>query len=171
MAAPLPVWFGLVLLLGATLVKALPDDREQPLYISSDTAVRDEKAGITVYQGDVDINQGSLNIRGDKVTVYFGAEGIKRILAVGGPASFKQKPSADADEVKATAMTIEYNPEQDIILLSEQAELEQNGDVIRSNKVRYDINSDIVEAGGGADNRVNIVIQPPAQPQPPSQPQ
>ena len=56
-------WFsGALLALFTTLALGLPSDREQPIHISADKALRDEKKGITVYQGNVEMNQGSLRI-------------------------------------------------------------------------------------------------------------
>jgi lipopolysaccharide export system protein LptA len=47
---------------------ALPDDREQPIHISADKALRDEKQGVTIYSGNVQMNQGSMHIEADKRT-------------------------------------------------------------------------------------------------------
>jgi len=49
-------------------VLALPDDREQPIRITADQALRDEKQGFTEYTGNVRMDQGSLHIEADKIT-------------------------------------------------------------------------------------------------------
>ena len=51
---------GLLCNLAAAAVLALPDDREQPISIKADKAVRDEKQGFTIYSGNVIMEQGSL---------------------------------------------------------------------------------------------------------------
>ncbi|MEM7692535.1 MAG: LptA/OstA family protein, partial [Pseudomonadota bacterium] len=46
----------------SALGQALPDDRRQSIEISANRAVRDDKAGYTIYSGDVVLEQGSLQI-------------------------------------------------------------------------------------------------------------
>ena len=41
-------------------VIGLSTDKDQPIELSSNTAVRDEKGGFTTYSGNVVLNQGSL---------------------------------------------------------------------------------------------------------------
>lgn len=153
---------GLLLVFTTITAHALPEDSEQPIYISSNSAVKDEKEGITIYRGNVDIKQGSLHIQGDEVTIYVDGETVQRIVAVGRPAKFRQKPAADKTDVSAQGINIEYRLDRDSIVLTDQALLEQQGDLIRANTIRYDLTTDLVEAGG-SDDRVNIVIQPQKQ--------
>ena len=52
-------------------VAALPDDRDQPIRIEADEALRDEKQGFTRYEGNVKMDQGSLHIEADRITAGF----------------------------------------------------------------------------------------------------
>ena len=38
---------------GSSALVALPSDREQPIHISADSAIREDKLGITRYDGNV----------------------------------------------------------------------------------------------------------------------
>ena len=49
-------------LLAAPLTFALPEDRDQPIRIEADEALRDEKQGFTRYRGHVKMDQGTLHI-------------------------------------------------------------------------------------------------------------
>jgi len=60
--APVAIATLLAGLLPAGASLALPDDRDQPIRITADTAIRDEKQGFTVYTGNVHMIQGSLDI-------------------------------------------------------------------------------------------------------------
>ena len=73
------------LLLVSQLCLALPDDREQPIHISADEALRDEKRGVTVYSGNVQMNQGSMHIEADRVTIYHIEAEADKIVARGQP--------------------------------------------------------------------------------------
>ncbi|MGH1440995.1 MAG: lipopolysaccharide transport periplasmic protein LptA [Cellvibrionaceae bacterium] len=147
---------------------SLPEDSQQPILISSNSAVKDDKRGLTIYKGDVDIKQGSLNIKADKVTIYSVSEEVTKIIAEGQPASFKQKPEPNKGDVLAKANTIEYRVLQKKITLTEDASLDQDGSSITGNKINYDITAARIEAAGNkqeGDNggRVNVVIPPPTQ--------
>lgn len=142
---------------------ALPDDSEQPIYIKSNSAVRDDKQGTTIYAGNVDMQQGSMRIKANKVTLHSTDESITRIVAEGSQeqlASFKQQPEPNAGDTEALAETIEYQVADDIITLINNASLTQaDGSTISSNKITYDVNAARVEAGG-ENGQVETVITP-----------
>ncbi len=147
------------------LAIALPEDSQQPIHISSDSAIRDDKRGLTIYEGDVDITQGTLNIRADKVTIYSDAKQVTKMIALGKPARFKQKPEPEKGDVIAKADTIEYRVTKKIITLTDNASLDQDGSKITGDKIDYDINAARIEAAGSeqpesGNGRVNVVIPP-----------
>ena len=86
---------GLIFALDGTLALALPDDQQQPIKIAADTATRDERAGITIYEGNVQLTQGSLKIVADMLTVTQNGSTANIIVATGNPATLTQQPEAD----------------------------------------------------------------------------
>ena len=60
---------------------ALDSDREQPIQIVADVAIRDEIAGETRYEGNVVLTQGSLKITADELTILHSTEDADRIIA------------------------------------------------------------------------------------------
>ncbi|WP_317930950.1 lipopolysaccharide transport periplasmic protein LptA [Halioxenophilus sp. WMMB6] len=161
-----PIWRLLArsLLLFATAlslsfqINALPDDRQQPVKINSDRAVRNENTGVTQFIGNATLIQGSLVIRADNITVSHSNEGIKEITAVGKPAIFEQQPKANQGVVTAKALRIEYEVGSEIVHLINNASIDQDGSLITSDTIRYDMQNALAEAGGS--ERVNIVIPP-----------
>ncbi|MEO0444211.1 MAG: lipopolysaccharide transport periplasmic protein LptA [Pseudomonadota bacterium] len=143
------------------LSSALPEDSQQPIRIVSNSAVKDNKTGLTIYQGEVDISQGTLNIRADKVTIYSNEEQVVKIIAVGSPAQFKQKPAVDKADVLAKAKTIEYKLDSKQISLSDDASLDQDGSKITGNTIVYDVNAARVEAKSNKDSGPVTVVIPP----------
>ncbi len=89
----------ILLLTGAGWVNALPDDRDQPIHITADQALRDEKKGMTVYSGNVHMSQGSLRISADKITIFHSTEELDRVIAEGSPATLQQQPDPDKGPV------------------------------------------------------------------------
>jgi lipopolysaccharide export system protein LptA len=83
------------LLLVAAHVSALDSDREQPIQIEADEAVRDEIVGETRYEGNVVLTQGSLRITADRIAIRHDAKGADAILATGQPARLVQQPAPE----------------------------------------------------------------------------
>ena len=164
---------GLLASLSQYAVSANPD-QSQPIYIESDKARRDDPKGITIYEGKVEVTQGSLLLKADKVTLYnTQKDGITTLIANGRPAHYQQKPAPDKTLVKARAKTIKYSVSKEHILLTDDAWLTQDGATFDAAIIEYDIAKAIVEAKGkvkssadssdSSDNkheRIRVVIPP-----------
>lgn len=145
-----------LLLITSTLALALPDDANQPISIVADSAIKDDKLGLTIYEGNVSITQGSLNILADKVTVFIVEEQVSKMVAIGKPASFKQQLNVDAKDVIAKADTIDYFILDKKITLTENALLNQGGSTLTGKIINYDLDDAKAKAEGG----VQVVMQP-----------
>ena len=154
------------LLLVSQLCLALPDDREQPIHISADEALRDEKRGVTVYSGNVQMNQGSMHIEADRVTIYHIEAEADKIVARGQPAKMRQRPDLEKGPVHARALIIEYYQREQKVLLREEARVEQDGAIVTGDSIDYFIAQQLVKADSDAardGNRVQVVIPPSVQ--------
>ena len=144
--------FPLLLSLGAALGSAsawaLPSDRDQPIRVQADSAELDDKQGVAVYRGGVVITQGSLKITGDTVTLTQNQTGdLEVFTAVGKPAYYEQQPSADKQIVKAYGLTIQYFMANERVVLIDQAKVIQEGNTFEGEKIVYDTQRQIVNAG------------------------
>lgn len=165
---PLSQWPAAVALaLGLSLcasLQALPSDREQKITIESDRAQLDDKTGITIYEGAVQMNQGTLRITADKITVHSVNRKVNRIVAVGQPAYFQQQPAVDQQLVTAEGNTIDYRLDREELQLLENASLEQQGSTMSGDRIDYNIRDAIVVAIGDPtkteNQRIQIVIPP-----------
>ncbi len=133
-------------LLGTGWAAALPDDREQPIQITADSALRDEKQGFTVYTGNVHMVQGSLQIDADKLTIYHENEQADRVVAEGAPARMQQQPDVDEAVVHARAENIEYLRSKEEIYLRRNAYIDQDGATVTGDSIVYFINEQKVQA-------------------------
>ncbi|MCK9503239.1 MAG: lipopolysaccharide transport periplasmic protein LptA [Porticoccaceae bacterium] len=160
-----PALMLLCLALASPLVAALPEDRNQAIEIQAREALRNDPKGLTVYEGDVTIRQGSILIRADKVSIYNTGKKVSRIVCIGTPAQFQQQPKADSPLVIAKGNTIEYNLETDIIVLQKNASLVQDESTLSGERIDYDLKQEIIRAKGGDDSndRVRMVIPPSQQ--------
>lgn len=158
----------LALLAAPVLLPAMEQDQdqEQPLYLEADSAELDEAKALSVYTGNVFIKQGSMEVRGNQVTVHHDAERKpKHIMAVGAPAKYRQRMEGDEKEVEAEALRMEYNVAKDEITLIDRAVLYQGKDTFRSDRIVYDRAKGKVKAGASAKGkeRVKIMITPTRQ--------
>lgn len=142
---------------------ALESDREQPIYVAADTASIDEKSGITVYTGDVDISQGTMILRGARVELRRDAEGnVDQIISTGAPAYFEQQPSEDQAVTVATGDKLDYMVGEQLLQILGSAKVVQAGDEFTGARINYDMNRAQVDAFSDAksETRVRMVIQP-----------
>lgn len=155
----------LVLALLAPGALALPGDREQPIRIESDRAQRDGQRGVTVYEGDVELRQGSLHIQADRLTIHTDADNrVQRVEAQGAPARFEQQPEPDKPPVHARAQRIDYHADSDLLELIDNARLEQGEASMAGDRIDYNIASEQLQAEGDDDSpRIEIVLPPQSE--------
>ena len=157
-------------------VRALPTDSDQPIAIMADRAEHDDAKRTTTYRGNVVIDQGSLHITGDTVTIRFDRrDDVAKMTVIGVPAHFRQSPDGGTGLRKAWAKQMEYFPVQGLIMLLGEARYEKDGNHVRADRLVYDsrnarfkaLTSDESEdAGttGKTPGRVRIEIKPKKQP-------
>lgn len=156
----------LLLALLPAIAQGLSSDRRQPITIEADRATLNEKDGSSIYEGNVHLQQGSLNLRGDRMSVQLSGEELEQIVLTGQPASYQQRPEGRDSDQHAEAGRIEYHAADQRLILLENARVWQSGaEEFRSERIVYDIRSNTVTAGGGSSgDRVRITLQPKSRP-------
>ncbi|TDY01089.1 lipopolysaccharide transport periplasmic protein LptA [Thiohalophilus thiocyanatoxydans] len=161
----------LMALLGSISISAgaLSSDREQPVNITADRMRADEREGLSHYEGDVFLKQGSLEIRAEEITVYLEEGEVTRIIAIGEPAKLQQQPD-DREMVYSEARRMKYNTRNGELLLLEDAWVKQSGNRISGKRIHYDTSNSIVTANRDTapkqsgdsqdDGRVRAIIEP-----------
>jgi lipopolysaccharide export system protein LptA len=152
----------LSLLAAALPARALDSDAGEPLYIEADRVDIDDAKGISVYRGNVRITQGTMVITGDTVTFYYDEHRqLTRSVAIGEPATYRQLPEGQEEEIEAYAPRMEYLLDKDTILLLEGGRVVQGKNTFRGERIEYDMKTDKIrarsETGG---SRVQVVIHP-----------
>ena len=160
-----------LLLLLALLPLSMPThaasrDRQQPLEIEADRKHSDLQSGQAVYEGKVIIKQGRMITTADKATVNLKNGQLDRIQLEGKLVNYR-----DVDEqnqpIHAQAQRVDYqiNPQSgDTLLLSGQASIERNQDSLQSERILYNLKSEVMDAGGGKGERVHMTLQPRSTP-------
>jgi len=158
--AALYVWAAML----APTASALPEDTQQEIRIASDQATLDRQKGEVVYQGNVVVQQGTLNIQADKVTLVRTQTGLEKVIATGNPARYEQLISLNEDKTVAYGKTIIYHTTTEQLTLLDDAGLTKAGNEFNGEKIIYFIKDQRVLAEGQSeeksDGRIKVVIQP-----------
>lgn len=153
-------------LLVPTLSHALPEDRDQPIQVESDSAQRDDRGDILIYEGSVRIDQGTMRIDADRVTVHFTNGEVERVVSEGKPAVYRQQQKPDSAPVDARARQIDYLMAKDLVVLTGAARVEQEGSVLEGERITYNVAQEQIQARGDETNRrIRMVIPPKQQPE------
>lgn len=156
-------WLAALLLALPTLAGALPSDSKQPIKITADRAELDENSGVAVYIGNVQMQQGTLEVTADRLTIHTAGEHVTKVRAEGNRAHYQQQPSADAELVQANANVITYYLDEERVRLEGDAELIQDQDVFTGGEIVYDIAAGEVDAAAASSGRVRMTLQPRQQ--------
>jgi lipopolysaccharide export system protein LptA len=156
-----------LLALAPCLAWGLSSDRNQPIQIEADSATLDEKAGLSVYEGNVFMQQGTLKLRGSRMSVKVKENQVDRVIMDGKPASFSQRPDGADTDQHAEADHIEYHTGAQRLILQGDALIRQSDkEEFSSNRIVFDLRNNTVSAGGGsAGSRVRITLQPDITPE------
>lgn len=155
------IFSALMLLAVPKYVLALSSDRDQPMLIEADQAELDDAKGVSIYRGSVKVTQGTLVLTGEVMTVHIKNGDVEKVVIDGKPATYRQRPDGKDQDVKAKSLRMEYFASPERIILTKKAEVQQGGDVLRSERIVYDVEKDHVNAGNpGKEERVRITIQP-----------
>lgn len=157
--------FALLFIMGYLLAipasHALPDDKNKEIHIASDQAQLDKPQGIIIYTGNVQMQQGTLNIQADKITLTRTPTGLEKIVAQGKPAHYEQMFSIEDGKTQAYGETIIFLMQSEELTLLKNAGLKKQGNLFAGDKIVYLIKEQRIKADSPTeDSRIQMVIQP-----------
>ncbi len=140
-------------------------DRDKPVNLEADTVTLDDLKKISVYQGNVVLNQGTLMVRADRVQVTQNASGLDQVSAAGRPVTFRQKLDGREEYIEGFADRIEYNNVSSQLELIGEARLRRGVDELRGAQISYNANTEFYKVVGQPNaqtpsGRVRAVIRP-----------
>jgi len=143
-------------------VDALPEDAEQPIHIRADSAQLDENKNLVVYHGSVRMDQGTMRVTADTMTIELKDQLVVRITAEGDRAHYQQQLKPDESMVYADAKTIVYFTQDERVQLTGNAYLTQNKNEFTGDLIKYDIRAGKVDAQATGEGKVQMILQPAA---------
>jgi lipopolysaccharide export system protein LptA len=152
----------------ASFAHALTTDKDQPIDVKADYAMVNEQDQVSIYTGNVTIDQGTLHIAADRVKIITSGNDVVQIIASADAGSarkahYEQQPD-DKQLVKANADKISYLVQEQRLHLTGNARLERQRDSFQGQLLFYDIQQGVVNLSRGDDQSVHISIQPRAKP-------
>lgn len=151
-------------LLLSPVARALPEDSQQPIQVTADNARFDERSGEAVYRGNVQIVQGTLEVRGDSLTLRVNSKGeLTTAHTVGKPAHYQQRTDPAKGLVTADANEIQFDNSTGVITLIGNAVLRQDSASFRGPRIVYSTVRKQIEASGNSSERVQLIFPPSAR--------
>jgi lipopolysaccharide export system protein LptA len=124
-------------LLGINNALALDSDKNAPVTINADTTSIDFRTGQRVLTGNVEITQGTLNIKANKVVLIYKGDDIDTATAYGKPVKFKQIPEGQKEIVHGEGKTLKLKQAKNLITLKENAKITQGSNTITGKVIYY----------------------------------
>lgn len=140
---------------------ALSTDRNQPIEIEANSLEVRDAENISIYSGNVRLNQGSLVLRSEQLVIHFNDKNELILMELtGSPATFRQL-NKEQQEMTGQADRLEYREAESTLILLGNARLSHRGDTIESNTIRINTDDESIQAGGSnSEDRVKMLIQP-----------
>jgi lipopolysaccharide export system protein LptA len=170
----------LPLLIAAAALPVLAEraDRGKPLTIEADQpGTLDLIKQVVVFNGNVEVTQGTMAIRAERVEVRERPDGHRSATALGGagkPATFRQKRDGVDETIEGRAERIEYDSRGDVVSFAGNAQVRRMrggtpADEVSGAVITYDNGNETFSVQGAAsapgapgNGRVRVVLTPRA---------
>ena len=165
----------LCLLLAAlpTIVLAEKGDRDKPINVEADRVSIDDIKKVQIFEGNVVMSQGTLQLRTSKLVVTQDADGFQKGVATGGAgglARFKQKRDGVDEYMEGEAERIDHDTREEKTEFFIRGWVKNGQDEVKGPYISYDALTEkylVTNGSGGqksatgaAQARVRAIIQP-----------
>ena len=148
-------------------------DREKPINLEADRVSMDDINKVQIFEGNVVLTQGTMQIRTGKLVVTQDADGFQKSVATGGPnglARFRQKRDGKDDYIEGEGERVVHDARSEKTEFFVRAWIRNGQDEVRGHYISYDALSEkyLVTNNSGATKsatgetqaRVRAIIQP-----------
>lgn len=163
--------FACLLLCCAPVSFAERADRDKPVHLEADQVLIDDVKQISTFTGNVQMIQGTMLLRGDKLVVVQDKDGFKHGTVYGRTASFRQKRDGLDEYVEGYGERIEYDVSTETVDFYVQARVKRNLDEVRGEHITYNSKTETFQVNGTSQDseskprqRVRAVLQPKPKP-------
>jgi lipopolysaccharide export system protein LptA len=158
---------GLLLLAWSGMLRAENADRDKPIHLESDRVVIDDVNQTSVFEGQVELSQGTLHIEAEKIVLTQDKQGYKHCTATGKLAHFRQKHEGTNEYMEGYGERIEYDTHAETVDFFVRARVKREQDDVQGEHITYSTRTEMFQVSGDPNNaddpnkgRVHAVIQP-----------
>ncbi|MDP2135251.1 MAG: lipopolysaccharide transport periplasmic protein LptA [Sulfuritalea sp.] len=160
------------LMLSASAARAEKADSDKPVNIEADRVSVDDVKKVQIFDGNVQLQKGTLVIRAARIVVTQDDDGYQRGVATGSAGAlpnFRQKREGVDEYIEGEAERIEHDAKAEKTEFFNRARVRSGLDEVRGQFISYDAKSEnyFVTSGPngtraqpGSNERVRAVIQP-----------
>ncbi|CAO1662557.1 Lipopolysaccharide export system protein LptA [Halomonas sp. NYA30] len=146
-------------------LSALAQNSQAPIEVEADRLDLDQRAGTAVYTGNVDIRQGGMQLRGERVEIERNEAGeLSRATSTGERAYLRHQAEGQEGPTEGWARRIIYHVAERRVELIDQAELTQQEDTFTGGRLEYFIDREVIQARSDVDGsetqRIRMTLQP-----------
>ena len=141
-------------------------DSSKPTQIEANRMTADDARRMNVFEGNVVVTRGTLNIRADRIVVRQDKDGNQFATATGNPVRFRQRqdpkpPDKEGVWMEGEAKRIELDDAGGKVELFESARVNRGGDEVTGDYILVDQKSDFFTVTPGkGQGRVKMTLQP-----------
>ncbi len=142
-------------------------DRDKPIHLESDRVLVDDVKQTSVFEGKVELIQGTLVIRAEKIVLTQDKQGYKHCTATGKLASFRQKHEGTDEYMEGYGERIEYDTRAETVDFFVNARVKREQDDVQGDHISYSTRTEMFQVSGDPEHaddpdkgRVHAVIQP-----------
>jgi len=139
--------------------------QQAPVEVEADRLDLDQRAGTAVYTGNVQISQGEMQLRGERVEIQRNNAGeLSRATSTGERAYLRHQADGQDGPTEGWARRIIYHVAERRVELIDQAELTQQDDKFTGGRLEYFIDREVIQARsdveGSEPQRIRMTLQP-----------
>jgi lipopolysaccharide export system protein LptA len=135
-------------------------DRDKPMHLEANRVSIDDANQISTFEGNVQITQGTMIIRGDKIVVTQDKDGFTQSTAAGQPASFRQKREGMDEYAEGFGETIKYDAKSETIDLLGRARVKREMDEVSGEHITYNSRTEVFQVHGAQGGQANASGSP-----------
>lgn len=135
-----------------------------PITVEADRLELDQQKGISVYEGNVSMQQQSLLLKADRLELHNKEGQLSAAIADGSPVHLERREPQSDVLTRAEASHMEYNFSTGMLEMKGNAHLWRAGDEFSGKELTYDTTKQVVRAvgeqGQSGNGRVKVILQP-----------
>jgi lipopolysaccharide export system protein LptA len=148
-------------------------DRDKPINLEADRVSLDDINKLQIFEGNVIMTQGTMQLRTSKLVVTQDADGFQKGVAFGGEnglARFRQKRDGKNEYIEGEAERIEHDSRSEKTEFFVRGWVKSGQDEVKGHYISYEAPTEkylVTSAGGGTTSargetqaRVRAIIQP-----------